>query len=196
MSFFLFNYFDFIRMSESYAAFQNETKRRRTKNKNSFNIFNDDNINFFNSNSNSFYDFNIVHNRTLQKVTFIVNNRFSSKRNRNHRVVDFKNKRILSSLNMWFYFVYVDVNIVEITFSKLKKNNKLFDFKNQTLKRFTRQSRVERHIFFCHVVFASIETYWKKNKLQKKSFSWISNSNSIKKRKIFFWTCDANNKRQ
>ena len=99
--FFMFDYFDFVRMSEGYATFQNEAKRRRIENRNAFNIFNDDNINSFSSSSNSFHDSIIIHshNRTLQNVTFIVNNRFSSKRNRSRRVVDFKNKRSLSSRN-------------------------------------------------------------------------------------------------
>ena len=97
--FFMFDYFDLVRISESYAAFQNETKRRRIENRNAFNILSDDNINSFSSSSNSLHDFITTHfhNRTLQNVTFIVNNRFSSKRNRSRRVVDFKNKRSLSS---------------------------------------------------------------------------------------------------
>ena len=103
MSFsFLFDYFDFVRMNENYAIFQNETKRRRIENKNAFNIFNDNNINFFNNSSNSLHDFTFIyiHNRTLQNVIFIVNNRFSSKKNSRHRVFDFKNKGLLSSSNM------------------------------------------------------------------------------------------------
>ena len=97
--FFMFDYFDFVRMSENYAAFQNKAKRRRIENRNAFNIFSDDNINSFSSSSNSFYDFIIIHfyNRTLQNVIFIVNNRFLSKKNRSRRVIDFKNKRSLSS---------------------------------------------------------------------------------------------------
>ena len=98
----LLDYFDLARMNKNYAAFQNETKRRRIENKNAFNIFSDDNINSFNSNSNSLYNFTFIytHNRTLQNVIFIVNNRFSSKKNSRYRVSDFKNKCSLSSPNM------------------------------------------------------------------------------------------------
>ena len=96
---FMFDYFDFARMSEGYATFQNETKRRKIENKNAFNIFSDNNINSFSSSSNSLHDSITIytHNRTLQNVIFIVNNRFSSKKNRSRRVIDFKNKRSLSS---------------------------------------------------------------------------------------------------
>ena len=89
-------------MNENYATFQTEAKRRRIENENAFDILNNDNINFFNSNSNSLHDFiNIyIHDRILQNVTFIVNNRFLTKRNRSYRVANFKNKRSLSSSNM------------------------------------------------------------------------------------------------
>ena len=174
--FFMLDYFDFVRMSEDYATFQNEAKRRKIENRNAFNIFSDDNINFFNSSSNSLHDFIIIyfHNRTLQNVTFIVNNRFSSKKNRSRRVVDFKNKRSLSSRNKWFYVVYAYANIIEIKLSKFNKNDKLSRFKDQTFKRFIRQSRVERHAFFSFFFlsysFRVDRNVLIKSVLQKKNF--------------------------
>ena len=199
MSFFLFEYSNFVCTNKSYAIFQNETKRRRIENINAFNIFDDDNINLFSSNSNSFHNFFIIHNRTFQNVIFNVNNRFLSRKNDRERVADFKNQISLSSLNMWFSIVYVDANIVEIEFKKVTKRNKFSNTKNKTFKRFRRQPRVKRHFFFffCCSIFASIETH-KKNELQKKKFfssfelklCW-----KTKKKKKFFWTCDASNER-
>ena len=150
MSFFsLFDYSDFARINEKYAIFQNETKRRWIENRNAFDIFSDDNINFFSSSSDSLHDFIItyIHNRTLQNVTFIANNRFSTKKNRNHRVADFKNKRSLSSSDMWFYFMNVNANIVEIKFKKFTKRDRSSNSKIKTFTRFFRQSRVERYAF-------------------------------------------------
>ena len=100
MFFFLLVYSNLVRLSESYKIFQNEAKRRRIENRNAFNIFSDDNFNLFSSSPNSLHDSITAHNRTFQNVIFIVNNRFSPKKNRSHRVVDFKNKRLLSPLNM------------------------------------------------------------------------------------------------
>ena len=98
--FFLFEYLNFVCTNKNYVIFQNKTKRRRIKNKNAFNIFNDDNINFFNNNSNSFYNFIIIHNNFFQNVTFYVNNRFLSKNNRRDRVINFKNQFLLLSFNI------------------------------------------------------------------------------------------------
>ena len=189
------DYFDLVRMSESYAALQNETKRRKIENKNAFNIFSDDNINSFNSNSNSLHDSTTIHthNRTLQDVTFIINNRSSSKKNRSRRVIDFKNKRSLSSRNKWFYVVYVDANIIEIKSSKSKKGDKFFDFKNQTLKRFIRQPRAERHAlffsFFFVMQFSRRSKRIKKERVAKKKFFFEFRAQTLlkneKKKKIF-----------
>ena len=52
---------------------------------------------------------------------------------------------------MWFYVVYVDINIVKIKFkkfSKFKNRGKFLNFKNKAFTRSFCQSRVERNVFF------------------------------------------------
>ena len=152
--FFLFEYSNFVRTNDNYIIFQNETKRRRIEIKNAFNIFNNNNTNFFNNNSNSFHDFIIIYNRTLQNVIFIVNNRFSSKKNCRHRFVEFKNKRFLLSLNIWFYVMYIDVNTIETKLKKFIKRDKFLNSKIKVFTRFFFVNRVLNVMFFFVMQFS------------------------------------------
>ena len=90
-----------------------------------------------------------------------------SRENDRERVADFKNQISLSSSNMWFLIVYVDVNIIEIKFKKFTKRDKFSNTKNKTFKRFRRQSRVERYFFFV-IQFSRRSKRIKKTNCKKK----------------------------
>ena len=88
---------------------------------------------------------------------------------------------------MWFYVVYVDINIVKIKFkkfSKFKNRGKFLNFKNKAFTRSFCQSRVERNVFFV------MQFSRRSKRIEKKRiaifFFRVSNSNSVEKWKNFF----------
>ena len=93
-----------VRTTRNYANVENEKKRRRIEIKLAFIIMIDKNINILNNNFGSLHDFNFSSSNSdlfheflftkdhyLQNVTFIVNDRSSSKTNFKYRFVEITN---------------------------------------------------------------------------------------------------------